>query len=947
MVARGWSAGSQWLRWDPHLHAPGTLRNNQYPKDDDAAWAAFFQAIRAATPGVSALGITDYFSLRSYKKFVSARPADLESLFVFPNVEMRLTVETRGGQGVNIHLLISPEDSDHVARAEDQIRRLQLGIDGEDYPCSDDGLTRLGRRYLVAEPTAPPDQALAEGANQFKVGFDKLQDLFKRSQWLQRNVLVAISAGNDGLGGFSKDSSFWLLREEMARFANVIFSGQPNERQFWLNEDHLAKNGLRRKPCLHGSDAHELAKVLKPAEDRLCWIKGDASFESLRQTLVEPERRVWVGSEPPSEAAGASTIKALEVEAAPWLKTTEVSLNSGLVTIIGAKGSGKTALADLIALAAEAQEEEPNPASFLQKARDLLGSLKADLAWADGSESSAGVGGQWLWEQPRVQYLSQQFVERLSAADGLAEPLVAEIERVVFSAIPTDGRMETSSLAELRDVMLDDCRLNVEYQQGVIRDQTGTLAIEHEVKQSLKQRRAILDAAKRSLALLEDQLKKLPVDAGTEAKIAELGVVNRDVHQLQTLIAASQRRLVALQGIVADVHRIETQASDAVTRLRTPNPELLKPEVWESLIPKVATAAYETLKGIGDQTELEMKAYRENGLQSSGLPPARSLATLQAEKARLDKELGEVDSRAKTRAQIEGQLPAARQAVVNAQKEVDWALGADARGQLASGKRLKAYEALFQALSTEQATLEGLYQPLLERINEDPKLRKLSFTVGRVVDLDAWVSRGEGLFDLRSQPFMGRGALRGIAKEELLPAWRQGEPASVRQALADLYEKYFVNEPRPTVTAGTTPADVGDWLFSTSHIRVQYGIEYEGVPISRLSPGTRGIVLLTLYLGLDKWDGRPLVIDQPEENLDPSSIQVDLVPFFRDAATRRQIIMVTHNANLVVNTDSDQVIVASSQRQATNALPDISYRWGGLEDPHIREDVLQSSRGWC
>jgi energy-coupling factor transporter ATP-binding protein EcfA2 len=891
------------------------------------------------------LGIADYFSLRSYKAFVSSCPADLEGLFVFPNVEMRLTVETRGGQGVNIHLLVSPEDPDHVARAEDQIRRLHFGVDGEDYPCSDDGLTRLGRRYLVDEPTAPSGKALAEGASQFKVAFDKLQELFKRSEWLQRNVLVAIAAGNDGLGGFSKDSSFWLLREEMARFADVIFSGQPNERQFWLNEDHLAKNGLHRKPCLNGSDAHELAKVLKPAEARLCWIKGDASFESLRQTLVEPERRVWVGAEPPTEAAGASTIKALRVEAAPWLKTTEIGLNSGLVTIIGAKGSGKTALADLLALAAEAQEEEPNPASFLQKARDLLQSLKADLAWTDGSESSAGVSDEWFWEQPRVQYLSQQFVERLSAADGLAEPLVAEIERVVFSAIPTDGRMETSSLAELREVLLDDCHLDVEYQRGVIRDQTGVLAVEHAVKESLKQRRANLDAAKRSLALLEDQLKRLPVDAGTEAKIAELSMVNRDLYQLQTLIAAGQRRVVALQGVISDVRRIETQASEAVTRLRTPNPDLLSPEVWESLSPTVPTTAYQAVKDFGDQTELEMKAYRENGLQSSSPVPARSLAILQAEKTRLDKELGEVDSRSKTRAQIDGQLPGAKQTVANAQKEVDWALGADVRRQAASEKRFNAYEAVFQALSTEQATLERLYQPLLARINEDPKLRKLSFTVGRVVDLDAWVSRGEGLFDLRSQPFMGRGALQGIAKEELLPAWRQGEPAGVRQALADFYEQYFVNEPRPTVAVGTTAADVGDWLFATSHIRVQYGIEYEGVPISRLSPGTRGIVLLTLYLGLDKWDCRPLVIDQPEENLDPSSVQADLVPFFRDAATRRQIIMVTHNANLVVNTDSDQVIVASSQRQATNALPDISYHSGGLEDPRIREDVCSLLEG--
>ena len=56
-------------------------------------------------------------------------------------------------------------------------------------------------------------------------------------------------------------------------------------------------------------------------------------------------------------------------------------------------------------------------------------------------------------------------------------------------------------------------------------------------------------------------------------------------------------------------------------------------------------------------------------------------------------------------------------------------------------------------------------------------------------------------------------------------------------------------------------------------------------------------MLLTLYLGLDQWDRRPLVIDQLEENLDPSSVYDSLVPFFREAALRRQIVMVTHNAN--------------------------------------------------
>jgi predicted ATPase len=67
------------------------------------------------------------------------------------------------------------------------------------------------------------------------------------------------------------------------------------------------------------------------------------------------------------------------------------------------------------------------------------------------------------------------------------------------------------------------------------------------------------------------------------------------------------------------------------------------------------------------------------------------------------------------------------------------------------------------------------------------------------------------------------------------------------------------------------------------------------VDIERLSPGTRGIVILLLYLAIDREDDRPLIIDQPEENLDPKSVFDELVEHFREARLQRQIIIVTHN----------------------------------------------------
>jgi energy-coupling factor transporter ATP-binding protein EcfA2 len=140
-------------------------------------------------------------------------------------------------------------------------------------------------------------------------------------------------------------------------------------------------------------------------------------------------------------------------------------------------------------------------------------------------------------------------------------------------------------------------------------------------------------------------------------------------------------------------------------------------------------------------------------------------------------------------------------------------------------------------------------------------------------------------------------------------------------------------------------AKVARWLDDTSHIAIRYGIQYDGADIEQLSPGTRGIVLLLVYLSVDRNDDRPLIIDQPEENLDPKSIFDELVGRFREAELRRQVIIVTHNANLIVNTDADQVIVATAGPHRAGKLPKISYIAGGLEDPTIRHEVCEILEG--
>jgi energy-coupling factor transporter ATP-binding protein EcfA2 len=100
---------------------------------------------------------------------------------------------------------------------------------------------------------------------------------------------------------------------------------------------------------------------------------------------------------------------------------------------------------------------------------------------------------------------------------------------------------------------------------------------------------------------------------------------------------------------------------------------------------------------------------------------------------------------------------------------------------------------------------------------------------------------------------------------------------------------------------------------------------------------------------MDLTDSRPLVGDQPDENLDNESIYKLLTAYFKKAKTRRQIILITHNPNLVVNADSEQIVIASCDRRE-NSLPHIKYQAGSLENTSpaeqgIREQVCRLLEG--
>ena len=117
--------------------------------------------------------------------------------------------------------------------------------------------------------------------------------------------------------------------------------------------------------------------------------------------------------------------------------------------------------------------------------------------------------------------------------------------------------------------------------------------------------------------------------------------------------------------------------------------------------------------------------------------------------------------------------------------------GERARGL--QSEREQAYGRAFDALVAEQAVLEQLYEPLMTRlVQASGTLKKLSFSVARVADVEAWANQAEeGLIDLRKVgAFKGKGALLRKANDVLRSAWEKGTSVEVVAAMRKFRQKY-------------------------------------------------------------------------------------------------------------------------------------------------------------
>jgi energy-coupling factor transporter ATP-binding protein EcfA2 len=957
------------------VHAPGTVLNNQFGGTDP--WESYISALESSSPVIEAIGVTDYYNTDTYERLCEAKAQGRlpDCALIFPNIEMRLALGTVKGSWVNLHLLVCPDNEDHVEQVKRFLGSLTFEAFEDRFSCTPAELTRLG--YKAGAPAGQDRSALELGSTQFKVSFEQLKESFRAFGWAKENILVAVAGGNDGTSGL-RDAADTTLRQEVEKFAHIIFASSPSQRDFWLgrksaNIERLWELYKGPKPCLHGSDAHSHAATGVPDEDRFSWIKGDPTFDALKQATIDPAGRAFVGNAPPVSAMPSQVLTSVTLENAPWALTPSLTLNPGLIAIIGARGSGKTALAEALAAGCDAVPPlEENHQAFLYRARNFLEETAVTVTWEGGEDEKRlllDAADPANDQYPRARYLSQQFVDTLCAADGMTDHLLREVERVVFeshSVSDRDGAVDFADLLDLRATR---------FRQARLREEAAIANISERISTELEKDKLVAayegQVREKALLIQRHTLDRSKLIAkGSEAHVARLEEVTQAAEKVRSFVRffnLQEQQLLTLQDEVTDVR--SNQAPETLRDLRERHAQsgIKKDEEWEPF-----TLDY---KGDVDHILVErLGAAKRNAQGWKGAPHGpiaqgdltkplipdgvdltqQPLGLLEAEMGRLQQIVSIDRATAEKFSQLSQRIVTETDLLERLKEKLEDAKGAKQRAKQLSDEREGTYARLFDAIIAEQTVLNELYAPIKARLAAEPgTLNKLAFSVNRSVDVGRWAEAGEALLDLRWQgPFKGKGTLLKVANETLKPAWETGSVADISAAMREFREKHQASLLEHSPVPKTDQVEFrawsrrfAQWLYGTDHITVQYSVDYDGIDIRNLSPGTRGIVLLLLYLSLDSADDRPLIIDQPEENLDPKSIFDELVSLFSAAKSKRQVIMVTHNANLVVNADADQIIVASVGTHASGALPPITYETGGLEDAVIRRRVCDILEG--
>lgn len=908
MTTNKYPRGSEWRKWDLHVHTPASGLANGFNGDWDSYVKTLFTL--AVERGVAVIGITDYFTIEGYEKitndyigkddklielFETKEMVDkVKSILLLPNIEFRLDKLVNSNR-VNYHIIFSNEVSIKDIK-ENFLQEIEFVY--ESLPFSKDNTRKL-TRYNIEElgKKIKTEQTTFSGSD-FEIGCTTaiVQDgqireiLNSHSDLFKDKYLIAIPVDED-LSAVDWNSQGHLFRKVLYQQSNIFFTSNKSTIEFGLGEKHSSEEEYLQefksfKPCLIGSDAHSL-EVLESKLGRqwttdddtskTTWIKADPTFEGLKQVIYEPRERVRIQTTIPDDKNIYQVLdKVVLNEEGFWNGT--IHLNPNLNTIIGGRSTGKSTL--LKAIAAIHNPNSVDSDDFIMK---HLGGVT--IQWKDGTDQ---IGRE-------IEYFKQSYMHDIASDASKTSELIESIIR----------NKDTSGILSMYYAHLNDVSRKITEQM---------FSLFQTSKELSEKRKELTVLGKRDGVVQQIHLLK--------AKVNELQKASKITIEQQALFDASMQKIKELSS---EIEKADNDLKILERLLQVTPFDYSFEEQWQMDKLSFRLNQYDLLrefKNLKIRTEQEfialVRKYQQETIQAKNEIQEQCRVIKESDTyingiifIEGNKELKDINDRITTE---EKKL-----------SEID-------QLQTSIDKIKNECNRLF-------ISIISLHCSLKIKAEEVEKVLNISYD-GLSITVKVEHHR-----DALQHFLEDRLNLRGNERQDYFNTIVRNYDIDNSTYSKDFLKKLLIGELQ--LKNGYDSLNVATEFFTKSWYSIGFELCYQGDSFKQMSEGKQAFVILKLLLDFSE-KKCPILIDQPEDSLDNRAIYKHLVTYIKKKKKERQIILVTHNSNVVVSADAENVIVANQEGSDSHNIDGCRFQYvnGALENTSPRvencEYILKS-----
>lgn len=995
--------GAEWRKWDLHVHTPFSIYQH-FGNDSVDTWDKYIADLESLPDEFAVIGINDYLFIDGYEKLKYEQQHNnrLNKIRLLPVVEFRIEkfagIQFEGLKRINLHVIFSDEITDETIKSQflntlEQSYSLENG-DSWSRAITKESITELGAEIKKSIPeTELPNYGsdLSEGFNNLNVKEDQIFASLQKDCFKDK-YLIAI--GKTEWGELKWTDSSIATKKSIINKADIVFTATASASAFEKAKAKLKEQRVNDL-LLDCSDAHYFSDSTD--KDRigncLTWIKADPTFEGLKQILNEPDDRVFIGEKPlifnrvaNNRTKYISDLKISSIDGydgkyGKWFEDVSIPLNKELVAIIGHKGSGKSAIADIISLCSNYHNNDDfsflTSKKFREKSGKIAGNFKANLIWESGYAVPKGLNDiPEATDEKGVKYLPQGQFERLTNEIATASEFQKEIEKVVFSHIDDSENYNSHSFSEL--IELKKNTLETELAGLYTSIESLNLKI---IKIERKNTKVYKTEIEKKLKKKEDELKALaepPVVSDpnedpkkkkqSETILTSIEKIKSKIDSFETQRIEKEKEkkeiLIALKNLkdtkkeielkTVEIEQFISEKKDNLSAFRIDFEKLITLKTDFTELDRHISDQENKLEDIkivlGEKTSEENKQLLSKQIEEQQKELKEEQSKLDSEQKKYQEYLNAKKLWEKEKEKIVGD-DNTLETITYYKKEIKY-LNDDIEAEL-NGKYDERRNTARDIFKKKQEVI-AIYKDVKSRISDIIKENAdnlKNYKVEIEASLVKQTDFNAHFFSYINHRQMGTYYSKEGAEKELLRIISDinfDDEDSVISFLNDLTDslrhdkrKKQENVERLVNEQVQDVSDLYNYLFKLEFIDFNYQLRQGDKGIEQLSPGERGALLLVFYLLLDKND-IPLIIDQPEDNLDNHSVAKILVPFIRAAKAKRQIIMVTHNPNLAVVSDAEQIIYVNLDKEDNYSFSTVT---GSIENKEVNKKIVEVLEG--